>query len=420
MRMIIRSVSPRQPSTVLRLPLVLDAAWARVGPGPDGWTWQEGEIVRVEGEAGPPSRVEPGALVALACWAAWVRAHGGEVQVDSSLQSPYTWRSGLLRALVEDSPWSDELAPTERWVSLCRVAGEQRTRTLVDHVLPLLHLATPRARQAVGSAIKELAYNAKEHAHATISPTFSAGWFVGDRRVSFAFADTGIGIRQNLQRKGLITDDDTDRTAIERALQPGLTGGGEVGVSTAPNNAGMGLHITRCYAQGCRGRMWIASGTGRFSENGLGTEQYACDRPWMGTLVMVDLYPDSLGSFPSLSNADGRFCRLIRSGDAPKPDLVISPPVSVIGFADDKDWYIEQRPALRDRLQRGLQVQVDFGRAEYSTHSALNALLGEPLRDLGPDAARLIWVRNLRGPIERVFYVVIEDALHQHELRQHD
>jgi hypothetical protein len=100
---------------------------------------------------------------------------------------------------------------------------------LVDRIgrVALRHLESPAGRLAFQS-IGELIDNAVSHGASDIGAFAAAqaytGRTTGRRGVEFAICDTGIGIMQHLRRNPQHRDIETERTALMRAMQRGVTG----------------------------------------------------------------------------------------------------------------------------------------------------------------------------------------------------
>jgi hypothetical protein len=404
----------------LSLPKLLDAQLVSVGLTGLGWEPPGSASVLCSAKQ-PPQHVEPIALVALAAWASAARARGVRVIVDDSLKSPYLARTGLLRALATDVPGVQDIDGDERFLSLCRFRSSAQGERLVELLTPTLHLDRPELKQAVCSVMRELCVNAAEHGVSEQGAWVAAGWFPKQRRITMAIADLGVGIMGTTRRKGLLTPEDDERDAIEKALEYRITGAGEPGEPEAPNNGGLGLYWARCYTQGCRGEMVIHTHQGRFAEGVSGQPEQLelVEARWPGTLVSVTIRPDELSKHRGLTFPTALSSPLYapRLGPGPADALVLCPPVDSAGFAGTKEWYIHHQSALRQALAEGRHVRLDFGGALYVVHSAANALLGEPLRVGGPDWVRRIWVHNTRGPIDSILRVVIADALGDHARR---
>lgn len=397
---------------VVSLPRVLDEAWLESSALP--FNVSHGVVVRIVCAGTPPRHAEPAALVALAAWAAFVRALGATVEIDDQLRTPYLYHVGLLRGLLRELPWSDEVRTTDNYYPLCRVAGSKRVEELADRVRKCLHIRADDAERGVVYSIGETVRNAEEHAESDLPAIFAAGWFRTQQRFTFAVADTGRGILRSLRAKGVCDLESDDVVAIERALQPFVTGAGRRGVTTAPQNAGMGLFQTRSFSRDSGGRMVIVSGAGGFRESGTAEPAWRVIPAWTGTVVGVTLHPDRLGALAlrvgpgSDTTTRSWFCEV-----APDGALVLQPPVDGSRFAAHKTWYSEQRPALTAALRSGRLVHVDFGSAVYSTQSALHALLSEPTREFGERIYEMISFRAKGQPLRAVLNLVIAYSLDQ-------
>ncbi len=286
----------------LSLPKLLDAQLVSVGLTGLGWEPPGNASVLCSAKQ-PPEHVEPIALVALAAWASAARAKGVRIVVDDSLKSPYLARTGLLRALATDAPSVHDIGGDERFLSLCRFRSSAQGERLVELLMPTLHLDRPELKQAVCSVLRELSVNAAEHGVSAQGAWVAAGWFPKQRRITVAIADLGVGIVGTTRRKGLLTAEDDERDAIEKALEYRITGAGEPGVPEAPNNGGLGLYWARCYTQGCRGEMVIHTHRGRFSEGVSGQPEQLelVEARWPGTLVSVTIRPDELSKHRGLT-----------------------------------------------------------------------------------------------------------------------
>lgn len=403
---------------VLTLPPVLDLSFVRAGPGPAGWDWQTtGEDIEIRSAAGPPTHSEPLALAALSAWAFDRRRAGCRIRPHPSIQTPYTWRTGLLGALAVDPPWSDEVTAEHRFYPLCVVSGSRRVERLHSGVIAVLNITAPAAVKAVGDAVSEIVRNADEHSDSDTPTSFAAGYFHNQRRVSFGVGDAGVGILRRLRRKGVADLDDDDKTAIEKALQPHVTGAGRRGVPHAPDNHGIGLHTTRLYARDSGGEMVILSGRGCFVERHPEPARFEdLDTTWKGTLVGVTIKPDQVGAFAVSNTGAG-----VRPGGdrawrkaPPEGALVLEPPVDGSRFAADKDWYRRHRPEVLAAIEAGRPVHITFGRAIYSTQSALHALLAEPVRIHGPRAVELLSYSDAGQPLRAALALVVNYALADH------
>jgi hypothetical protein len=393
------------------LPQVLDFEFVLNGP-PGGWDWDGVEPILVGGAAGPPVHIEPSALVALSAWVAFLRKRDRRVTIAENLKSPYTWRTGLLAALIGRTALSQSVSPTPDFYPLCSVAGEEGIGAVCTGVIQTLQIKGQQAIQALGSSIREILQNAEDHSESTTPTAFAAGHFRTQRRVTFAVADTGVGIRSTLLRKHVLLPEEDDAVAIEKAIQPRITGAGKPGVPKAPHNAGLGLHTTRMFARDCRGAMMVWSGEGCFREPSHEASEFTIVPRWRGTLVCVTLYPERSGLFALTPRGAGSTgTEEVHFGPPPTGAVVFRPPVDSIGFAASKAWCCEAQPGLHEALAVGRDVCLDFAGALYTTQSALHALLFQSLDQLGPAAASRLHVVKAGKQIEAVIRLVVNYAL---------
>jgi hypothetical protein len=81
------------------------------------------------------------------------------------------------------------------------------------------------------------------------------------------------------------------------------------------------------------------------------------------------------------------------------------------GFAADKNWFSLNRELLSGELAAGSDVRIDFGRASYTTQSAIHALLYEPLRRAGPTSIKRLWFAGASRQVRAVLNLVVSYAL---------
>ncbi|MFH1469165.1 MAG: ATP-binding protein [Pseudomonadota bacterium] len=372
---------------------------------------------------GPPQHAEPVALVAVAAWA--LRAHrgGSRLRIADALKSRYTLNVGLLSAIANKLPWSDEAGATDNFFPLCRIAGERRVDAIPGGVVQTLHIPDADSAAALATSIHEIVRNAEEHSRSDTPATFCAGWFRNQRRVTFAVADNGVGILRALRRKGVANLEDDDKSAIEKAIQPFVTGAGERGDIYAPDNAGLGLHNTRTAALDAGGSITIFSGKACFYESyAKGQSWLDVGVPWPGTVVAVTLKTDrknvsrlsplTLGAIPAGSWA-------IRWEAYDGESVLLKPPVDATRFAMNKAWYKEHQAIVSQAIAAGKRVHVDFGGARYSTQSALHAFLATVVRENGPEAMRLLSFSDAAEPLRDALRLVVMYAMDAY-VRSHE
>lgn len=403
----------------LSLPEVLDteAVLAAFGPSDGHLPWTPDEDVEIAARGAPPTHVEPLGLVALAAWAARARRAGRRIIVSDSLKSRYTWNTGLLSSLDHDPPWCDAVEARNDLFPLCHVALEERVESLGAGVARSMHIQEAQAARDIVYTISEIVRNAHEHSGSDIPTSFAAGYFRSQRRFTYAVADTGRGIAATLRRKGLLTPEDDDASAIDKAIQPHVTGAGKRGEPGAPNNAGMGLAMTRVHARNCGGEMLVWSGTGLFRERRRDGGQLLRVSRWPGTLVSVTLFPQRIGA--AIGNPGdlglGTAHRILFDG-GPADAVELRPPVDTAGFAGNKSWYIANREAMIAALRAGAHVRIQFSNAVYSTQSAIHALLYVPITELGPQILDRIHFSSSREQLRAVIRLVVAYSIETYNL----
>ena len=151
-------------------------------------------------------------------------------------------------------------------------------------------------------SMREILRNVVEHSS---SPqlAYCAQYWPTRNRVEIAVLDTGMGVRTSLSANPHLTID-SDRTAVQLALMPSISGKTYRGVRRRANdhwqNSGYGLYMT---SRLCRngGDFFIASGSsGILLQQGSKTD-YACDIP--GTALRLVLDTRRIGDLhPRLEN----------------------------------------------------------------------------------------------------------------------
>lgn len=405
-----------------RLPRVLDLNFVRHGPGGLGWEVPDPACVVEVSAEGPIQHAEPVALVALAAWADHVRQRGSTILVADSVKSRYAWNTGILTALAGKTPFCEHLLPADEWFPLCRAASEPIIDALGGNVSLLLNVPTSDAREALAFTIGEMVRNAHEHRRTDCPIFFAAGWFRSQGRLTFAVADAGIGIPAHLRAARRVTAEDDDAAALERALQPLVTGESADDLG-APSNAGMGLFLTRGIVAGCSGELLVQSSGVRFLEQRGARGSFEPCTPWKGTLVQVTLRVHQMPSFSALYQSlvvagGAELGSDLRFTSGPKEATDLEPPIDNAGFAANKGWFEEHRAAFHEELAEGGMVTINFRTAHYTTQSAVHALLYVPLRKLGPRALKSLWFSNASPQVRAVIRQVVRYALDHHRAEQ--
>lgn len=157
---------------------------------------------------------------------------------------------------------------------LARVLTRQQEGPLVD---------------TLAFSMREILRNVVEHS-ASPQLAYCAQYWPTKHRVEIAVLDSGMGVRSSLSSNPHLTLD-SDRTAIQLALMPSISGKTFQGVRRRTNdhwqNSGYGLYMT---SRLCRngGDFFIASGSsGVLLEQG-GKTDYTCDIPGTALRLVLD------------------------------------------------------------------------------------------------------------------------------------
>jgi len=262
--------------------------------------------------------MEPLALAMIAAWGASWRRKGKTIDVRNlSGQLRYAARMRLFEHLgVDYHPPQVEHEEAGRFLPIVRVGRKQDVAPVIADVSALLHLDDdPESLAAVQYCVSELLRNVLEHSGSHEGAFVCAHRFTAAQphRVSIAVADCGQGIAAHLGR--VHTEAlSSDRTALELAMRPGVTGA-QPGPYGTTDNAGAGLFITRCIAKGTGGYFCLASGRAAFrqrrsrqdrdDEIRLFPNAYEDDRhdeyelaaPWEGTAVGLEIRTDRIADY---------------------------------------------------------------------------------------------------------------------------
>lgn len=161
------------PPSVVRLPPALTLDLLGCGLPPVGWALPAPGTDLVLAAGAPIEHAEPPALAALGAWAHACRLQGRRLLVDSSLQTPYLWRVGLLAALDGAEPPTSGLTGRFPPSSLARHFGGDVGR-LVEAVVCRLGLSERAAGDAMRRCLSEALRNVDDHAETGREATVAA------------------------------------------------------------------------------------------------------------------------------------------------------------------------------------------------------------------------------------------------------
>ena len=173
----------------------------------------------------------------------------------------YLDRMGLFKILGKESPYTiTEHEPAGRFIPLTQIRTQEEQSKFITDMIPLLHLR-PEQSDAIKYTVGELVRNVLEHSNAANGAFVAAQYYPSQNVVRFGICDTGIGIRQSINRSW---QTQSDIEAIRLALIPGITGTTKREGGTE-SNAGAGLFFIKSMAMVARDYFVIYSGNGLYN-----------------------------------------------------------------------------------------------------------------------------------------------------------
>jgi len=226
---------------------------------------------------------------------------------------PYFVRMGLYEFLGQDAP--QEIQKHEesgRFIPLRRITSSSELSEFIRDMIPLLH-TSPENADPIKYVVSELIRNVLEHSSSALGAIICAQYFKKTKRISIGVADRGIGIAESIRASHSAPD---DRTAINLALRPGITGTTSR-IGGTEYNAGAGLFFTRNIAKESRNFFLIHSGNTYFKQrtkdtSSIGQLELFSDPfldpctvkdtapNWKGTLVGIDISAEGGTDFSRL------------------------------------------------------------------------------------------------------------------------
>lgn len=262
--------------------------------------------------------IDPIAMAMAGAWGGWCKRHGCTMAA-KNIGGPsqrYAIRMGLFQHLsVPHEPLVEEHEESGRFIPLTQVKTSAELTGVIGNVSALLHLdKEPHGLAAVQYCISELIRNVLEHSGSLEGAFVCAQRYTSEpQHVSIAVADCGFGIAETLaysypQAK------DSNRTALQLAMQLGITGATRSGMYGAVDNAGAGLFFTRAIAKATGGYFALITGDGAFRIKRLRKgvkplvfhDAFADRRhnfwtlpwSWPGTVAAVEVFTQNVRNFP--------------------------------------------------------------------------------------------------------------------------
>ena len=146
------------------------------------------------------------------------------------------------------------------------------------------------ARNAIYTCLGELCFNVPHHAGSETGGVASAQSYPQLHRFEATIVDLGVGIRESLRQNPSYAALDSDVSAIETALELGVTS--KPGDKGPTRHSGYGLSVTQHLLQRNGGRLVIRSGRG---EVHVGADPIVAEREvdFPGTLVVMEAWTNT-------------------------------------------------------------------------------------------------------------------------------
>ena len=211
-----------------------------------------------------------------------------------------------------------------------------------------------------------------------------------ERAVQICVADNGCGIFNSL--KEMHSDITDNKTALERALWPSLSGKFPKGLSGSSQNAGMGLFIISELVKRLAGRMLIVSGSDALLlegslEEGVSNKISFLECKFNGTLIVVDIPKRSVADFEELfsriqktateRSISKKKVSFIQFDKIPEAALKIK-----LSIANENTVEAEKYSTkyLIPNIEKGRELCLDFSGFKITTQSFLHAILFNALK----------------------------------------
>lgn len=190
----------------------------------------------------------------------------------------YIENSGLLR-ITTSTNIKDAIDINNVQLRLLRRMEPMVPESLSDFITSQAKNVKDDEKYLLRMWITELLTNANDHAKSDFGFWVCGRYNAIDHDIRICVADSGIGIKQSLVDAGKLAKNTDDQTAIEKALEEGMT-------SRTGKTGGLGLKHISSYVKSHGGSMTILSGTGKVYL-ARKTKRKAKHRKYQGTIVNV-------------------------------------------------------------------------------------------------------------------------------------
>ena len=248
--------------------------------------------------------VHPVVLCMISALGLFMREHNFKISFEKmeATSKHYFYRMGLFDLLKIDSQMK-KVIPHEsagRFIPIQQIRNSEDLGNFIKDMVPLLHLESEKT-EPIKYIMSELIRNVLEHAIAPNGAIVCAQYYKKSNTISIGVVDTGVGIKNTLQKYYHPKD---DFEAIILALTPGVTGTTTKIGGVTEMNAGAGLFFIKSLAKTSRDFFMIYSGKAMYKllKNPKNKQIKLMADPlkdhyssgdklpfWKGTVVAIDL-----------------------------------------------------------------------------------------------------------------------------------
>jgi len=230
-----------------------------------------------------------------------------------------------------------------------------------------------------------------------------------EKAIQICVADMGCGIFESL--KHMHPDITDNKTALERALWPSLSGTFPKGQTGSSQNAGMGLFFISEMVKRLAGRMLIASGENSLLlqgtyEEGVPSKINFIEGGFPGSLIVVDIPKRSVADYDALfskiretaieRSISKKKVSFIKFDSFPEDVLTIK-----LSIANENTAIAEEfsNKYFIPNIQKGTSLCLDFSGFKIMTQSFLHAVLFRTLK-LAYEKQVQIYAKNLTPAVK--------------------
>jgi len=142
--------------------------------------------------------------------------------------------------------------------------------------------------------VGEILNNAIQHSLSPIGAIITGQYFPKKRKLQIVVVDRGVGFLHNIQR--LHKEINTEKGAIRKALEKGVSSPPIKMYSNAIDNAGHGLYALKTIIEKTNGKLMIISNNGivRLHRDNHLTAQELQNTDWKGSIVAFEFFEDEI------------------------------------------------------------------------------------------------------------------------------